>query len=239
MVEVGMMGDFVNFNSFENREDLIQELSNNIIKNLQDAIEQKNHATLIVSGGSTPKPLFEKLRQSKIEWKKVTIGLCDERWVEPTHKDSNENFVKTYLLQDEAKEAKFVGMYIDKIDIKEADIRCTQNIRESLYPFDVLILGLGEDAHTASLFPDNPKLEKAFDLNNKDLCIDIQPKDAPHKRMSLTLSAILSASHLYLHFEGKSKLSVYQKAINSKDLYKMPIGSILHQEKKAVEVYWA
>lgn len=238
MEEVGMMSGNVNFHNFETRADLIDSFSHRIIQNLQDAIDTKESATLIVSGGSTPKPLFEKLRTLKLDWEKVTVGLCDERWVSPEHNDSNEKFVKTYLLQEEASRAQFVGMYIEGEDAKESEEACSHLIDQRLKPFDILILGMGADAHTASLFPNNSKLEHGFDLQNSASCIAIQPQNAPHMRMSLTRSAILSAKHVYLHFEGAAKLDVYKRALEVGDIYTMPIRSILNQNKKVIEVYY-
>jgi 6-phosphogluconolactonase len=224
--------------SFEDQDVLTETLSRRIAKQLQEAIDQKGKASLIVSGGSTPKPLFEKLRKMEIAWEKVSVGLCDERWVDPLHEASNERFVKMHLLQERASVATFVGMFDDTMAAEEAEHACSQKIRKTLFPFDVVILGMGNDAHTASLFPENPKLEKAFDPDNRELCIAIEPENAPHMRMSLTLAAILSAKHLYLHFEGREKQAVYQEALEGEDIYKMPIRSILHQNITDVEVYF-
>jgi 6-phosphogluconolactonase len=224
--------------AFSKQEDLTEALSQSILAQLQKAIETKGKASLLVSGGSTPKPLFEKLKQVPLDWEKVTVGLCDERWVPSSHADSNEQFVKELLLQEKASKANFVGMYKVGMDADEAEEVCSQEMRK-LQPFDVVILGMGTDAHTASLFPENEKLEEAFELKNQNLCISIEPKTAPHMRMSLTLSAILSAEHLYLHFEGKEKLSVYEKAISGADRHTMPIRSVLNQDIKDIEVYYA
>lgn len=239
MVGAGMMNGNIHFHDFTTKTDLVEKLAQSITQNLEEAIMQNNQASLIVSGGNTPKPLFEKLRQIDISWEKVTIGLCDERWVNPTHQESNEHLVKTYLLQDAAAKANFVGMYIKCMDPSSAQEQCHQHIKQTLYPFDVVILGMGTDAHTASLFPENSKLDEGFDMQNPSLCIAITPDTAPHMRMSLTLPAILSANHLYLHFEGKEKLNVYQEALQGKDMYTMPIRSILHQQQKDIEVYYA
>lgn len=224
--------------AFVEQKELIEELSKSISQQLQYAIDKTGKASLIVSGGSTPKSLFERLRKSEIEWEKVTVGLCDERWVCVEDEDSNENLVKRYLLQENASKAAFVGMYNDKMSAQEAEEECSQTIEEKLYPFDVVILGMGNDGHTASLFPQNDKLAQAFNLNQTHTCISIEPQNAPYIRMSLTLKAILSAKHLYLHIEGKEKLSVYTEAIGSEGMYEMPIRSVLFQETTDVEVYF-
>ena len=223
---------------FTEQDTLIEALSQSILKQLQNAIDKKGKASLLVSGGSTPKPLFEKLRKAPLAWEKVSIGLCDERWVPSTHEDSNEKLVNTHLLQDKAGKATFIGMYNEETDSKTAEELCSKKMREALFPFDVLILGMGSDAHTASLFPDNEKLKMAFDLKNEDLCIAIEPTTAPHMRMSLTRTAILSADHIYLHFEGEEKRTVYKEAITGEDMYKMPIRSVLNQDIKDIEVYY-
>lgn len=227
------------FHAFANQESLITALSESIISQLRKAIQKNGKASLIVSGGNTPKPLFLRLSEAELAWEKVTVGLCDERWVTANHDDSNENLVKKYLLQSKASKANFVGMYNEGTSSEESEKICSQRLREKLYPFDIVVLGMGSDAHTASLFPDNEILKRAFDLNNQDLCIAVEPKNAPHKRMSLTRSAILSADNLYLHFEGRDKLLVYEKAIKGDDMNTMPIRSILNQDIKDIEVYFA
>jgi len=218
--------------------ELIEMLSKRIASQLKEAIRTKGKATLIVSGGSTPIPLFKRLSEIPLRWENVTVGLCDERWLPISDEASNENLVKRYLLQGEASKARFVGMYIKETDILDAEILCEKKIKEALLPFDVVVLGMGSDAHTASLFPENIKLDKAFDLGKKALCISIEPTTAPYMRMSLTRQAILSATHIYLHFEGQEKLSVYKEAISGDDMYKMPIRSVLNQDIKDVEVYY-
>ncbi|MGB6328894.1 MAG: 6-phosphogluconolactonase [Halarcobacter sp.] len=224
------------FCSFKTKESLVLELSKKIASYLEESIKEKGKASLLVSGGSTPKPLFERLSNIDIAWDKVTIGLVDERWLDSKHKDSNELLVRSNLLQNFAKKAKFVGMYLEDIDVFQADSKCSEIYKEKLFPFDVIILGMGADAHTASLFPLNEKLEEAYNLENENLCISIKPTTAPYSRMSLTLKAILSAKNIILHIEGDEKLKVYEEAIFLNDKYTKPIVSILNQNIKDIEV---
>ncbi len=229
------------FYNFENKESLVSKLSQRIAGYLEKAIKEKGKASLLVSGGSTPKALFKKLSKIDIAWEKVIISLVDERWVPSNHQDSNELLVKSNLLQNFAAKAKFVGMYLDEklvtLSEKKAEVLCSEIYQEKIYPFDVIILGMGTDAHTASLFPLNERLDEAYDLSNENLCISIKPTTAPHERMSLTLKAILSAKNIILHIEGEEKLKVYEEAIDLDDKYKMPIASVLNQDMKEVEVY--
>jgi len=236
MEGVGTMSRILH--TFPKQNELVEMLSKSIVMKLKSGIQKKGKASLIVSGGSTPIALFKTLRDMTLEWEKVSIGLCDERWVPSMHHDSNENLVKTHLLQGKAKKAKFIGMYNNDLEIHKAEKSCTHYINDTLFPFDVVVLGMGKDAHTASLFPDNKKLEQAFNLNNEALCIAIEPVSAPYKRMSLTLWAILSADNIYLHFEGEEKIAVYGKAITGEDIYEMPIRAVLNQDMKDIEVYY-
>jgi len=234
MGELGMMN---NIHNFEIQNELIEQLSQRIIKNLEEAILKNGKATLLVSGGNTPKPLFEKLSSINIDWEKVVVGLCDERWVSTKHKDSNELFVKSILLKNFARKAQFVPLFQENLLIEDAQEFCSQTVANKLFPFDVVILGMGTDGHTASLFPNNVKLKEALSLDNENLCISMEPEFAPHKRMSLTRSAILGACNIYLHFEGEEKQKIFEKVLEGMDINKMPISSIINQSIKSIEVY--
>jgi len=142
---------------------LVEALSRSIADVLSEAVRKKGRASLLVSGGNTPRPLFERLRQMDIEWEKVAVGLCDERWLPSSHKESNEHLVRTELLRDFAGKSTFIGMYDGTQDPQEAEVRCSAKIKKELYPFDAVVLGMGSDAHTASLFPENDALKKGLD----------------------------------------------------------------------------
>ncbi len=204
---------------FDNSEDLIESLSSKIVEILHKEILQKGFASIIVSGGSTPKKLFEKLSISSLNWSKVKIGLVDERVVETTNPNSNENLVRKYFLQNKASEAIFVNM---------------ENQKE-LFPFDITILGMGGDSHTASLFPNNEKLKEAY--TTSDLTINITPSSAAYDRVSSTLYAIKKSKNLFLHIEGTEKFEVLQKALSNSDIYNMPISAVLNDKEIQVEVY--
>lgn len=233
------MSERLRLHPFDAQNDLLIALCAAILHDLQAAIDEKGYAVLLLSGGSTPKPLFEILRHGNIAWSRVRIGLCDERWVSTEHPDSNERFVKTHLIRDNASDTQFIGMYREGFDAAEAQSECDKTFRRSLWPCDVAVLGMGEDAHTASLFPFNEKLPLALDPDSDALCISITPQSAPHERMSLTLAALLQVKHLYLHFEGEKKRAVFEEAMEAGDAFAMPIRSLLHQETNDIEVYYA
>lgn len=223
--------------NFKTKEELLEVLSSKIIKSLEESINENGKASLLLSGGSTPKPLFQKLSKFDIDWEKIVVSLVDDRWVDSNHKDSNELLVRENLLQNFASKASFVGMYIDGKSAFESDDECSKVYQEKVYPFDIVVLGMGGDSHTASLFPNNEKLEEAYDLENENLCISIKPTTAPHDRMSLTLQGILGAKNIILHIEGEEKLKVYEEALKSDDIFASPISAVLNNKDKKIEVY--
>lgn len=227
------------FNKFPTSEELANNLAKKVAKILEDSIKMQGEATLLVSGGNTPKLFFQKLSQTTIPWEKVSIGLVDERWIESSLKDSNSFLIRNNLLINYAKKAKFIDMYLEQVNINLAEKICSKVYEREFSKIDVLILGMGADAHTASLFPLNEKLNKAFNLEYENFCISIEPKTAPYKRMSLTLRSILSAENIILHIEGEEKLKVYDTALKSDDIYKYPISSVLKQNKKNIEVFYS
>ena len=222
--------------TFEVSDDLVQALSLKIISELHEAIQTRGSAFLAVSGGSTPKKLFQALSKLDLEWSKVTITLVDERWVPPYEIDSNENLVREHLMQNKAKDAKFIALkniMKKAIDGEVITLKRLQKIDH----LDVVILGMGTDAHTASFFPHAHNLEKL--LTTEDLCSATQASAKPKDRMTLTKNFLLSAKSLILHIEGESKKTVFDAASQSDDLYTMPIIAMMQQEKPTLEVYYA
>ena len=227
-----------NFNAFKSTEELLENFSKTIIKKLEYAIKTKEKAVLLVSGGNTPKALFKKLRTYDIAWEKVIVSLVDERWVNEKHEDSNARLVKEYLLKDKASKATFIPLYKENIDPLDSVDMCSKLFKNELFPCDVLILGMGDDSHTASLFPNNVKLKEGIDLNNENYCVSMTPLKAEHTRMSLTLSAILKADNIYLLIQGINKKEVYEKALKEDNFLLSPISAVLKNEKKQIEVYY-
>ncbi|MCI5139356.1 MAG: 6-phosphogluconolactonase, partial [Candidatus Electrothrix sp. AR1] len=139
--------------TFQNPEILVAELADKIGQSLLKSIVAHGRASLAVSGGSTPKPLFKLLSDVDIPWQDVVITLVDERWVDPSDPASNEQLVRQYLLQNRAAAATFIGLKNSSPTAAQGEAQCEQELRRIPRPFTVLILGMGNDGHTASLFP--------------------------------------------------------------------------------------
>lgn len=194
---------------FETREALDQDLANAIVAQLESGIETRGTATLVVSGGSTPKGLFRALSSASIQWAAVTVLLADERWVTEDHEDSNTSLVKSLLLKNNAQAANWIDFGAGSLDPETELTRINQQLGHS-GRFDVVILGMGGDSHTASLFPCSAELSEG--LTTPHAALMTQPTTAPHRRLSLSKTRLLNTHMGVIHIVGDSKLGVYETA---------------------------
>ena len=204
---------------------------------LQNAINLRDKASLALSGGPITIELFQILSNIQLPWDKVYITLVDERWVDKHHEDSNERLIHTHLLQNKAKSAHFISMTTDAENpydgVEEISKRLLQHLP---LPIDVLVLGMGDDGHTASLFPHAANLSKGLDMHSHKIVIDMKPLTAPHDRISLTLPVIVGSRHLYLQLSGAKQEKIFQHALDGNYTNDMPIRAVLQQHPK-LEIY--
>lgn len=222
---------------FESKDELVTVFSQRIVDILAAAISKKGSASLVVSGGSTPLPLFKSLSMRDLDWSKVTICLADERWVDESHEASNTALVKKNLLSDKAASANFVSLTTEHSDAADAVDEVTSRFADVALPFDVVILGMGEDGHTASLFPCSDQIKQGLDTERSDMFIATQPTTAPHQRMSLTLKALISSSNVFLHLTGERKKEVLEDAIATSTELEKPVTAVCN--RASVELVWA
>lgn len=222
--------------NFESRDSLMQRAADHIAHSLQAAIDRRGVALLAVSGGSTPKALFPLLAAADIEWQHVKVCLVDERWVEPDDDASNERLVRELLLVDKAAAATFVPMKNASATPGEGVTQRHADYEALPWPADIMQLGMGEDAHTASLFPEADELQHG--LTTPRRLVAVTPPVAPHRRMSLSLSAIVDSREILLITTGESKLPVLQAALAGDDVREMPIRGPL-QATAPVHIYYS
>ena len=220
----------------ESEAELVLTLADDIEAELNGAIATRGFASLVVSGGKTPQPLFAELARRQIVWNKITITLADERWVDVSSKDSNEAMVRKTLLTGAADKANFVPLKNSAISALEGKQACNNIIASLSRPFDVVILGMGEDGHTASLFPGIAR--RALDTSSSESCLSVNPENAPHERMTLTAAALLDSRKIVLHITGSKKWQIYQKAVSGESFEDYPVSIFLNQSQVPVCVYW-
>ncbi|MGV6806733.1 MAG: 6-phosphogluconolactonase [bacterium] len=223
---------------FETPAALDESLADDVATALTSAIADRGKAVLVVSGGSTPLNFFQVLSQKTLPWEKVIVTLADERWVDPAHPDSNERLVRERLLINAAGAATFLPLKTSHDDGVGAEAELDSRLSE-LGTFDIVILGMGGDGHTASLFPEAPQLSQAMDMTSSRQCIAVDPVTAPHQRMSLTLPRLLNSRKVIVHVVGVEKKSVLETAIAETGSIKLPIASITGQNRVPTTVYWS
>lgn len=204
---------------------------------LADAIAERGVASIALSGGRSPRPVLEALRQVDIDWSKVVVTLVDERWVTPDSADSNERLVRETLLQGAAAQARFVPMKTDAADAYAGQPAVETAFAALPWPLDIILLGMGDDGHTASLFPQGAELAEG--LASRALTIAATPPAAPHQRLSLTAHAILQSRHVLLQIGGAGKKAVYDRALAGGPVEDLPIRLALLQDQVPVEVWIA
>lgn len=224
--------------------DINAELAQDIAQRLGAAIAARGFAVLSVSGGKSPIALFEALRRQPLDWSRVYVTLVDERCVPCTHPDSNALLVRTHLLQDQARAARFVPMVEETAEPPLAPpavlAQAASVALQAAGRTDVLVLGMGADGHTASLFPEALNLADALDLSNPHACMAMElanlPANAPYPRLTQPLAQLLRARHIVLPLSGADKLATLrlaQQGINP--IY--PISCVLHQTQTPVALW--
>jgi len=208
-------------------------LAATVAQRLSIAISRDGQAVLAVSGGKSPVPFFHALRSQPLDWSRVVVTLVDERFVPQDHPDSNAALVRQHLLQGEAAAARFLPLAGAASDA-EAELAAAN--AAYLRP-TVAVLGMGEDGHTASLFPGAAALADGLDMSRSLPLLAVQPLTAPHLRLSMSKAALLACDNLILSIQGAGKRQVFEQAaqgINDS----LPISHFLLQTECPLDVYW-
>jgi 6-phosphogluconolactonase len=208
---------------------------------LRKAVEERGQAVLAVSGGKSPIPLFEALSALELPWDRVTVTLVDERFLPTDHPDSNEGLVRRHLLQRAAAAAPFVGL---RDGVKAASLEAAASIADRAVamlpqPFDVIVLGMGEDGHTASWLPDGDRLGAALDMQGERMVIPMIAASAAAtpQRLTLTLPVVAEAPLVLLPVQGQGKLATLERAMQPGPVEELPVRAALRLA--ATEVHTA
>ncbi len=220
-------------------ETLSQELAARIAAMLGAAITARGLASLVVSGGRSPVRLFEILRSQALDWSRVCIALADERWVAPEDAASNERLVRTELLKGSAACARFHGLKNGAPTPDLGAVSAWETFARVPRPFDAVILGMGDDGHTASLFPGSPNLPSALNPAAAAGCVGMWSPVPPQARLSLNLTALLDSRRIVLLITGESKWRTLCAARGPGPEQEMPIRAVLRRSRTPVEVMWS
>jgi 6-phosphogluconolactonase len=224
---------------FADLETLSRELAAQLAAGLRAAIAARGLASLVVSGGRSPVRLFEILRTQPLDWGRVCIALADERWVDPADAGSNERLVRDVLLKEQAAAARFHGLKNGAPTPDLGAVSAWETFARVPRPFDAVVLGMGDDGHTASLFPRSPNLPNALNSGAAAGCVGMWSPVAPHARMSLNLSALLDSRRVVVLIAGASKWQTYAAACAPGPVPDMPVRAVLRQARTPVDVMWS
>jgi len=229
----------VTTHSFTNCSAQAAALAERVAAQLREAIAERGTAVIAVSGGSTPKDFFAQLSKQALDWAKVTVTLVDERWVPDSDARSNAKLVETTLLQDAARAARFVPLYTGAATPAAGLAEAEARIAALPAPFDVVVLGMGEDGHTASFFPGGDRLAEALDPQGTAKVLTMQAPGAGEPRITLTLPALLATRALYLLVSGEKKRDLLADVrLGLAEAKNYPVRAVVQQDRVPLAVYW-
>jgi 6-phosphogluconolactonase len=216
---------------FDDAAQMAKALAHDIAAHLREAVSARGEASFVATGGTTPAPLYRELALCDVPWAQVTVTLSDERWMSVDDPASNEGMLRRTLLTGKPSSARFVPLKTAAPRAADAETEVSRAISGMPLPFDVCLLGIGEDGHIASLFPGVPMSEDGY----------IQPVRAlgaagAEERLSLTMAAISQSRWICLLFTGSRKLAVYRAAQSG--AYDTPLGLLMTKAAGRVSAYW-
>jgi 6-phosphogluconolactonase len=210
---------------FDDRLSLATALAHDVADRLASAVARNDRALLAVSGGTTPARFFDCLSLEPIGWDRVTITLVDERCVPESNERSNARLVRTHLLMNAAERGRFVPLYRN------------EDATAALDRFDVVVLGMGSDGHTASFLPGGDTLADALDPRGTRKLIRLEAPGL-EPRLTFSFPALIDSEFIALHIEGEEKAEVLARALEPGPIESMPIRAFLRDEHPLV-VYWS
>lgn len=222
---------------FDTREEASIAAAEYITKAVTRRLDLQPEASLVVSGGTSPVQCLQELSATDIDWQNVHVLLSDERWVASDSDDSNEKLIRENLLHGKAAEARLHPMHSDSFSLEERCELFEETIRTLPFPFACSLIGMGEDGHFASLFPDAENLAEGLNADSLHFCLPTRTTASPHPRLTLTLAALSRSDRVVLLFFGDAKREVYEKAKERSNGY--PVSSLLLQKRAPVRVFWA
>jgi 6-phosphogluconolactonase len=220
------------FKEYPDREMLALSLADQMASQLAQQLRSSDTASLCVPGGTSPTLVFETLSGADLDWNRVTVFLGDERWVDGEHKRSNGRLLRRHLLRDRAAAANYIDLYTGTDAPDEAAEALAEAIRPHL-PISVVLLGMGNDMHTASLFPGADRLAEGL-AADAPLVLPIRAEGAEEPRITLTRPALADAMNVHVMIMGPEKREALERA-QKLDATEAPIRAFLDN----ATVHWA
>jgi len=224
------------FRAFADRAAASSATAGILEESLRRDLQRRGRAALVVSGGSSPAAAFRQLSAAPVDWRQVAVTLSDERWVPAEDPASNAGMLRRDLLRGPAAAARLVPLFRPGMPASQAAPLVEQDLLALPRPFSCVLLGMGEDGHFASLFPDFDGLAEALDPEGRVQCVAVSTAASPFPRVSLTLAALLDTALVLLLIFGSAKQGVYEAALGGAAY---PVTALLQQGAVPVTVVWA
>ena len=218
---------------YSNRQEAARAAACFLGGQLGRAINEKGDAICVLSGGTSPIGTYHYLRDKDIAWDQIRVTLTDERLVPADHKDSNAGMLQRELLSGNASAARFISLFRGTHRLPETEAELSTLPK----PYDVVLLGMGEDGHTASLFPNTPTLPQMLSSEKATELATTSHQESV--RLTLTPRELLNAKSIALLFFGDRKRATFSKALESGSVEDLPIRIALHQDRIPVTMFWA
>ncbi len=222
----------MNLQTYPDRELMMLSVADKIAGQLGDFLRRDGRATLSVPGGTTPGPIFDTLSGVDLDWANVAVILNDERWVPETSDRSNTRLVRQRLLRNRAAKANLVPLYAEA-EAPEAVLDALSDGILPHLPISVLLLGMGADMHTASLFPGADRLEEALS-NSAPPLMALRAEAAGEPRITLTAPVLKAAFNIHILITGQDKRDALERA-QSLPVNEAPVRAVLDN----ATVHWA
>ncbi len=194
-----------------------------IAAELRRDLALRPRARLLLSGGTTPAPVYRALARAPLDWARVDVALVDERWLQPSDPDSNAWLVRHHLLRENAAAARFEALTQPGRSLEDAVAFANAHARQHA---SAAVLGMGEDGHTASLFPGMPGLERALASRQPYVAVDAAGAAGARqwrRRISLTPAGLAPVRARLLLIRGAAKRAAFVEAVASGDVVRWPV----------------
>ncbi|WP_445810753.1 6-phosphogluconolactonase [Yoonia sp.] len=216
---------------YPDAEMMMMRLADVLASQIKQALLTHDRASLAVPGGTTPGPIFDTLCAVDLDWSRVDVLLTDERWVPETSDRSNTALLRRRLLVNRAAAAQLIPLYADAPAPEDRLADLTAGLAAAL-PLSVVLLGMGADMHTASLFPGADQLELA--LTGDAPLVAMRAPGAPEPRITLSAAVLNAAMARHIVIVGAEKRAALDQA-QGLDPQDAPVAAVL----KDTTVHWA
>tara|TARA_B110000196_G_C21022103_1_gene603323 strand:+ start:172 stop:849 length:678 start_codon:yes stop_codon:yes gene_type:complete len=223
----------MNWVDFINEKELIDSLLSNIETYINEDIDLHGEALVLLSGGSTPLTLYKRFKELAVKWEKVTIGLVDERYISKAAVNSNYFNIKKALGESIISKA-YMKSLVEQLDNQQENLLLVRKINNDLFgQKSIVILGMGTDGHTASLFPNSHSIKRGIESKIPELIASNSPTE-PVNRITHNRASILLTKHLILYIKGAEKKKVFEESSK----IKAPISYFIEQQHPILNIYW-